>query len=115
MDARLSKTELLSGVKVLQAAELDAQVSPKRDHWHPTETKQESVKSGSLDGIAIARAELARRRRKLGTLTPEQEVAIEDLLFSTAIRVSELVGRALDAILSKRTAHERCGFAKGDA
>ena len=100
MYARLSKAELLSGVKGFQAAELDAQVGPKRVHWDPTEIKQESAQCGSLDGIAIARAEMGRRRRKLGTLTPEQEAAIENLLLTTVNRISELVGRELERTLS---------------
>jgi len=94
METRLSKTELLSRVKVLPAVELDSQVGSKTQQGAQTEVKQES---GSLDGIAIARAEMARRRRGLGTLTREQEVAIENLLLSIVTRVSELVGRALDA------------------
>ncbi len=39
----------------------------------------------------IARAELARRRRKLGTLTPDQEVKIEALLISTVNKISKLI------------------------
>ncbi len=61
-----------------------------------TEVKQEYGQTRSLDGIAIARAEMARRRRKLGTLTRGQELAIENLLLSTATRISELVGKAFE-------------------
>jgi len=43
----------------------------------------------------IAKAEMVRRRRGLGTLTREQELAIENLLTSTATKVSDLVGKAL--------------------
>lgn len=39
----------------------------------------------------IARAEMARRRRKLGNLTPEQEMNIEKLLLSTASKVSKMI------------------------
>jgi hypothetical protein len=39
----------------------------------------------------IARAEMARRRRQLGNLTPEQEMNIETLLILTANQVSKMV------------------------
>ena len=39
----------------------------------------------------IARAEMARRRPKLGNLTPEQETNIETLLISTANQVLEMI------------------------
>ena len=97
MENKLSKAELLSGVRFVQTTELDSQVAPKTEYGPPTEIKEESGQSGAFDGIAIARAELARRRRGLGTLTPRQEIAIENLLLSTVTRVSELMGRALDA------------------
>ena len=89
METELSKAELLRGVKVLPATALDAQALQKAE--------QNTRLTGSLDGVAIARAEMARRRSRLGTLTSRQEIAIEDLLLSTVNRISELVGRALDA------------------
>ena len=49
------------------------------------------------NALEIARTELARRRRGLGNLTQEQETAIEDLLFRTVNRVSELAGRILES------------------
>lgn len=39
----------------------------------------------------LARAELARQRKKLGVLTPEQEIAIEALLMSTVNKISHPV------------------------
>ena len=36
----------------------------------------------------VARAELARQRKRLGLLTPEQEAAIESLLISTVNKIS---------------------------
>ena len=39
----------------------------------------------------IARAEMMRRRRRLGNLTQEQESAIETLLLSTALKASKLI------------------------
>jgi hypothetical protein len=47
--------------------------------------------------LEIARTELARRRRGLGNLTQEQETVIEDLLFRTVSKVSELAGRILES------------------
>ncbi|HEV7395938.1 MAG TPA: hypothetical protein VGN86_05465 [Pyrinomonadaceae bacterium] len=97
MGNKLSKAEMLTGLKVLKATELDLQVlGHKAQQVARTEVKQEYRQTRSPDGIAIARAEMARRRRKLGTLTRQQEVAIENLLLSTINRISELVGRALD-------------------
>ena len=98
MENKLSKAEMLTGLKVMKASELDSQVvGCKIQQGARTELKQEYGQTRSLDGIAIARAEMARRRRKLGTLTRGQEVAIENLLLSTVDRISELVGRVLDA------------------
>ena len=94
MGAKLSKAELLSGLKVLRAAQLDTSVvSDRAEQGARTEVKQEYERTRSLEGIAIARAEMARGRRRLGTLTREQEVAIENLLLSTVNRISELVGK----------------------
>ena len=97
MGNKFSKAELLSGVKVLQAVELDSQVLHNAEHVARPGVTPEYGQTMSLDGIAIARAEMARRRRRLGTLTRGQEVAIENLLLTTVMRISELVGRALDA------------------
>ncbi len=53
----------------------------------------------SRDPGDIARAELARWRRRLGPLTPEQEVRIETLVTSTATKVSLLAGRVMQSLL----------------
>ena len=50
--------------------------------------------------LEIARTELARRRRGLGNLTQEQETVIEELLFRTVSKVSELAGRILESARS---------------
>jgi hypothetical protein len=39
----------------------------------------------------IARTQLQRFRRRLGTLTPDQELQIENLLISTAAKISAMV------------------------
>jgi len=96
MENELSKAELLSSVRVEQTTELDSQVATKTEYGAPTLIKKESGPSSSFDGIAIARAELARSRRGLGTLTRGQEKAIENLLLSTVTKISDLVGSVLE-------------------
>ena len=46
----------------------------------------------------IARAELARRRRRLGELTREQEMGVENLIMSTVTKVMEVAETALDSL-----------------
>ena len=61
MGAKLSKAELLSGLKVLRAAQLDTSVvSDRAEQGARTEVRQEYEQTRSLEGIAIARAEMAR-------------------------------------------------------
>jgi hypothetical protein len=45
----------------------------------------------------IACAELARWRRRLGPLTPEQEVLIENLVISTANKIFSLSERVMES------------------
>ena len=47
---------------------------------------------------AVARAELARRRPRLGELTREQEMGVENLIMSTVTKVLEVAGTALDSL-----------------
>lgn len=94
MNKKLSKAELMRTAIVLEAVEFETQPSTKTEPKAQTEVRQDYGQTGSLDLIAIARAEMARRRRKLGTLTRGQEVAIENLLLTTVNRISELVGLA---------------------
>ena len=44
----------------------------------------------------IVRAEMMRRKRRLRNLTPEQESAIETLLLSTVLKVSEMIEPVLN-------------------
>jgi hypothetical protein len=46
-----------------------------------------------LEAKEVAQAEMARHGRRLGKLTREQEIVIEDLLIQTVTRISELVAR----------------------
>lgn len=56
--------------------------------------RQERREVALRDAQDIARSEMARRRRELGNLTPEQELSIETLLISTVNRVSKMVEAA---------------------
>src|ERR1700741_4770502 len=49
------------------------------------------------EAVALARSEMARRRRRLGHLTPLQELRIENLLISTVTRISELIVDTLES------------------
>lgn len=53
---------------------------------------RERKKVALQEGLDIARTELARRRRRLGTLTREQELVLENLMMLAVTKVSELVG-----------------------
>jgi len=60
----------------------------------------EQTKAPVLDPKDIARAELARWRRRLGPLTHEQEQRIENLVMSTAIKISLLGGSFMDSLVA---------------
>ena len=60
----------------------------------------EQTKAPVLDPKDIARAELARWRRRLGPLTHEQQQGIENLVVSTAIKISLLGGRFMDSLVA---------------
>jgi len=47
---------------------------------------------------AIALAELARRRKRLGTLSREQEIALENLVAATATKISDLSSKVLESL-----------------
>jgi hypothetical protein len=46
----------------------------------------------------IARAQLVRFRRRLGTLTLDQELQIQDLLVSTVTEISSITSRLLESL-----------------
>ena len=60
------------------------------------------TKFPSPDPSDIARAELARWRRRLGPLTHEQEVRIENLVIATATKISLLGGQVMQSLLEDR-------------
>ena len=57
--------------------------------------------NGSTDAKDIALAELAKWRRRLGPLTHEQELRIENLVISTANKVSLMSGRVMQSLLDR--------------
>jgi hypothetical protein len=60
----------------------------------------EQTKAPVLDPKDIARAELARWRHRLGPLTHEQLQGIENLVMSTAIKISLLGGSFMDSLVA---------------
>ena len=54
-------------------------------------TDKKGSKSTLNQAQVIARAEMVRRRRRLGKLTREQESAIEALLMSTVFKAAETI------------------------
>lgn len=63
-----------------------------------TNGKPEKRAATIRENHAIARAELVRRKRRLGDLTLDQEQAVEKLLVLTVDRVSELSLTFLDLL-----------------
>jgi len=59
---------------------------------------REETKAALVDANDIARAQLIRFRRRLGTLTQDQELQIEDLLISTVTKISLVTVRAMEAL-----------------
>jgi hypothetical protein len=59
---------------------------------------REETKAALGDANDIARAQFVRFRRRLGTLTQDQELQIEDLLISTVMKISLLAVRAMEAL-----------------
>ena len=57
---------------------------------------QQGSKSTLNRAQDIARAEMARRRRRLGNVTEEQESAIEILLLLTVFKASEMIKALLN-------------------
>ena len=57
------------------------------------------------EALNIARAQLAKRRRQLGELTREQEIAIENLMMSTTAKIAELIREAQLVITDTLTAN----------
>lgn len=59
---------------------------------------REQIAAPFSDPHEIARAQLVRFRRRLGTLTLDQELQIEDLLISTVTKISSITDRLLESL-----------------
>ena len=59
---------------------------------------REQITAPFNDPHEIARTQLVRFRRRLGTLTLDQEVQIQDLLISTVTKISSITGRLLESL-----------------
>ena|SRR5215475_7646034 len=59
---------------------------------------REETKAAFRDANDIARAQLLRFRSRLGTLSHDQELQIENLLISTVTRVSLVAARVMAAL-----------------
>jgi hypothetical protein len=98
MDIGLPTTEIRGGVNFFSALGSRTLEGEKVRQEDRTDVINRQPGDAALQkALEIARTELARRRRGLGTLTQEQETVIEDLLFRTVSKVSELASRILES------------------
>lgn len=67
------------------------------------------------DPHEIARAQLVRFRRRLGTLTRDQELQIENLLISTVTRISLMTGRLMESLGQESCRKRRSRRLRADA
>ncbi len=68
---------------------------------------REQIAAPFSDPHEIARTQLVRFRRRLGTLTLDQELQIEDLLISTVTKISSITGPLLES-LGRELCKEPC-------
>ena len=59
---------------------------------------REITEAAPMDAKEIARAQLLRFRRRLGSLTDDQELQIEELVISTVIKISLETERVMQAL-----------------
>jgi len=62
----------------------------------PLNRQPGKLSASEAEGIALG--ELARRRRRLGALTADQEIALESLFSSTATLISALTTKVLESL-----------------
>ena len=62
------------------------------------EVNREETKAALSDANDIARGQLVRFRRRLGRLTHDQELQIENLLISTVTKISLVTGSVMEAL-----------------
>lgn len=58
----------------------------------------ERTEAARIDANQIARTQLLRFRRRLGSLTHDQELQIEALLISTVMKISVVTERVMEAL-----------------
>ena len=98
MDIGLPTTETPGGVNFLSApGSRTMEAENVRQEDSADVVNRQPGDAALQKAVEIARTELARRRRGLGNLTQEQETVIEELLFRTVSKVSELAGRILES------------------
>ena len=59
---------------------------------------REETKAALSDANDVGRTQLIRFRRRLGRLTHDQELQIENLLISTVTKISLVTGRVMEAL-----------------
>lgn len=59
---------------------------------------REQIAAPFIDPHDVVRAQLVRFRRRLGTLTLDQEVQIENLLISTVTKISLMTERLVESL-----------------
>lgn len=64
----------------------------------PEVRAREETKAALSDANNVARTQLIRFRRRLGSLTHEQELQIENLLISTVSKISLVTERVIEAM-----------------
>jgi hypothetical protein len=67
---------------------------------------REETKAALSDADDIARTQLVRFRRRLGTLTHDQELQIENLLISTVTKISLVTGTVMEALAENHPTKE---------
>ena len=72
--------------------------SRKLENLKVMKNVREIPAAAPIDAKEIARAQLLRFRRRLGSLTHDQELQIEDLVISTVTKVSSITGRLLESL-----------------
>ena len=69
----------------------------------PGMSAREETKATLSDANDVARTQFLRFRRRLGSLTHEQELQIENLLISTVSKISLLTAGVMEAMTKNRS------------
>jgi hypothetical protein len=99
MESGLLRVETQDGLHFLSAP---GPSGSEGENVHPEDSPdvvhREPRDATLQNALEIARAQLERRKRRLGNLTHEQEEAVEELLIQTVRRVSKLAGKILESL-----------------